>query len=153
VWCSATSLSVLWFMPALQCILLALFTVEAAAGHPMGLEGAGLLLPATLVRQSATLPLRAQLDPTNQPRRESHHPLPSLPRFTQVGLLGGGVYVNAFVLINRDLPRQKREFALSSVAVADSSGILLGDVMGLWWQWCLFKAGGMGDQAGGKCPF
>jgi len=70
-----------------------------------------------------------------------------------VGLLGGAVYVNAFVLINRDVPKAKREFALSAVAVADSTGILLADVMSLWWQWCLFAANGIADQADGKCPF
>ena len=55
------------------------------------------------------------------------------------------MYVNAFVLINRDVPKAKREFALSAVAVADSTGILLADVMSLWWQWCLFAANGIAD--------
>ena len=120
LWVSAKSLSTLWVMPLVQCGLLALFTVEAATGHPLALEGAGLLAPAALA-----------------------------------GLLGGAVYVNAFVMINRDVAPERREFALGAVAVADSMGILIADVMSLWWQWCLFKAGGkdLADQADGKCPF
>mmetsp|Transcript_77792 Transcript_77792/g.223393 ORF Transcript_77792/g.223393 Transcript_77792/m.223393 type:complete len:345 (+) Transcript_77792:501-1535(+) len=75
-----------------------------------------------------------------------------LPAFI-VGLLGGGVYVNAFTLINKEVDPDLREMALSSACVADSTGILLADIMSLYWQWCLFAANGIADQADGACPF
>jgi len=57
-----------------------------------------------------------------------------------VGLLGGGVYINGYMRINKDLPVSIREFALSSASVADSSGILLADLSGLLIQSCLYKS-------------
>lgn len=66
---------------------------------------------------------------------------------------GGGVYVNAFTLINKEVDPNLREMALSSACVADSTGILLADIMSLYWQWCLFAANGIADQADGACPF
>eukprot|EP00586_Coscinodiscus_wailesii_P010284 CAMPEP_0172499210 /NCGR_PEP_ID=MMETSP1066-20121228/123831_1 /TAXON_ID=671091 /ORGANISM="Coscinodiscus wailesii, Strain CCMP2513" /LENGTH=47 /DNA_ID= /DNA_START= /DNA_END= /DNA_ORIENTATION= len=41
------------------------------------------------------------------------------------GLLGGGVYVNAFTRISADMADDKKEFALSASSVADSFGIML----------------------------
>jgi len=54
------------------------------------------------------------------------------------GLLGGGVYVNAYTRINSDIPAEQNEFALSSASVADSFGIILADVTGLFIQSCLY---------------
>ena len=62
------------------------------------------------------------------------------------------MYVNAFMLINKEVDPALREMALSSACVADSTGILLADVMSLYWQWCLFAANGIADQADGPCP-
>eukprot|EP00978_Attheya_sp_CCMP212_P012410 scaffold30927_cov50-Attheya_sp.AAC.1 len=60
-----------------------------------------------------------------------------------VGLLGGGVYVNGFTRICADVPTKDREFALASVSVAESFGIVLADVTGLWLQSCIYKANGI----------
>jgi battenin len=56
------------------------------------------------------------------------------------GLLGGGVYVNAFTRISSDVPDKQREFALSSASVADSFGVILADVCGLFMQSCIYDA-------------
>merc|ERR1719320_119922 len=74
-----------------------------------------------------------------------------LPAFC-VGLLGGAVYVNAYCMVTRNLPKKFHEFALSSASQADSIGIMLANVTSLYIQWCLFKANGIADQAGGRCP-
>lgn len=56
-----------------------------------------------------------------------------------VGLLGGGVYVNAFTLLSREVPPALREFSLAAASVADSAGIALADVAGILIQGCLFR--------------
>jgi len=68
------------------------------------------------------------------------------------GILGGGVYVNAFTRISADLPEHQTEFALASASVADSFGIVLGDVLGLFIQSCMYKANDI-DGAVASCPF
>ena len=60
-----------------------------------------------------------------------------------VGLLGGGVYVNAYMRMNRDLPPSVREFALSTASAADSFGILCANVSGLFIQSCLYRYHGI----------
>lgn len=50
------------------------------------------------------------------------------------GLLGGGVYVQAFSRINLDFPIEMREFAIASAGVADSFGILTADIASLFIQ-------------------
>ncbi len=62
-----------------------------------------------------------------------------LPSF-YVGLLGGSVYVHGYMRINKDLPVDRREFALSTVSVADSLGIVFADMSGLFIQSCLYKS-------------
>ena len=47
-----------------------------------------------------------------------------------VGLLGGAVFVHGYIRINKDLPVEQREFALSTVSVADSFGKSVS-------HWCL----------------
>lgn len=67
------------------------------------------------------------------------------------GLLGGGVYVNAYTRINSDIPAAQNEFALSSASVADSFGIILADVTGLFIQSCLYMSNNI-PGAEVSCP-
>lgn len=55
------------------------------------------------------------------------------------GLLGGAVYVNAFTLISKEQPEDKKELALTAASIGDSFGIILADVSGLFIQACLYK--------------
>ena len=68
-----------------------------------------------------------------------------------VGLLGGGVYVNGYLRINSDLPKPVREFALATVSVADTIGIVVADISGLFIQSCLYKKNGI-EGAVVQCP-
>jgi len=68
-----------------------------------------------------------------------------------VGLLGGSVYVNGYMRINKDLPLAKREFALSTVSVADSLGIVFADLSGLFIQSCLYESNGISGSVV-SCP-
>ena len=68
-----------------------------------------------------------------------------------VGLLGGGVYVNGYLRINTDLPKSIREFALSTVSVADTFGIIFADFVGLFIQSCLYQKNGI-HGAVVQCP-
>ena len=68
-----------------------------------------------------------------------------------VGLLGGSVYVNGYLRINRDLPFSKREFALSTVSVADSLGVVFADISGLFIQSCLYEVNGISGSVV-SCP-
>lgn len=67
------------------------------------------------------------------------------------GLLGGGVYVNAYTRINADLPPHQKEFALASASVADSFGIVLADITGLYIQSCIYRANKISGAAV-TCP-
>jgi len=69
------------------------------------------------------------------------------------GLLGGGVYVNAFTRISVDIEKGPRqELALAVVSVADSFGIMFSDVVGLYLQACIYERHGiMGAKV--VCPF
>ena len=68
-----------------------------------------------------------------------------------VGLLGGSVYVNGYMRINQDLPFEIREFALSTVSVADSLGTMIADISGLFIQSCLYKSNSI-NGAVVSCP-
>jgi len=69
------------------------------------------------------------------------------------GLLGGGVYVNAFTRIAVDIGKGRRqETALSIVSIADSCGVMFADVAGLFIQSCLYEKHGI-DGAKVTCPF
>lgn len=48
-----------------------------------------------------------------------------------VGLLGGGVYVNAFTLISKSIDPRYREFSLGAASLGDSLGIAFADVVGI----------------------
>jgi len=68
-----------------------------------------------------------------------------------VGLLGGGVYVNGYLRINSDLPKHVSEFALATVSVADTIGIVVADISGLFIQSCLYQKNGI-EGAVVQCP-
>jgi battenin len=63
------------------------------------------------------------------------------------GLLGGGVYVNAFTLLARNEPPTTRELSLGAASVADSIGIALADIFGVLLQGCLFRVNGVPGAA------
>ena len=73
-----------------------------------------------------------------------------IPAFV-TGLLGGAVYVNAFTLIDREVERAYREFALTTASVADSIGIISADVTSMFLQACLYKSLGFAAQADMTC--
>lgn len=73
-----------------------------------------------------------------------------LPAFF-VGLLGGAVYVSGYQRINKDMPLHLREIALSTSSLADSCGILLADISGLFIQACIYQHHEI-DGALVKCP-
>lgn len=47
------------------------------------------------------------------------------------GLLGGGAYVNTFYRMSKEIPEDKRNFALGVVPVADAIGIALAGVFAM----------------------
>lgn len=47
------------------------------------------------------------------------------------GLLGGGAYVNTFYRMSKEIPANRRNFALGVVPVADSIGIALAGVLAM----------------------
>ncbi|KAJ8518853.1 hypothetical protein ON010_g18154 [Phytophthora cinnamomi] len=56
-----------------------------------------------------------------------------------VGLLGGGVYVNAYTLLSKEIPPSHVELALAAVSVGDTVGVMLADCAGLVLQGCLYS--------------
>ena len=57
--------------------------------------------------------------------------------------MGGAVYVNAFTLISKNVAPEYVEFSLSAASVADTGGIILSVVTGLYIQCAMFKANGI----------
>lgn len=68
------------------------------------------------------------------------------------GILGGAVYVHGFQRMVADIPPPYTEFAVSSTAVAESLGVLVADIAGLFLQSCLYQANHL-EGALVKCPF
>ena len=68
-----------------------------------------------------------------------------------VGLLGGSVYVQSYTRIARDVPKELREFSLTACSMADTVGIVVADVCGLYIQSCLFRANDIPGAVVG-CP-
>jgi battenin len=68
------------------------------------------------------------------------------------GILGGAVYVHGFQRMVADIPKPYTEFAVSSTAVAESLGVLVADVAGLFLQSCLYQANHLDGELV-KCPF
>ena len=60
-----------------------------------------------------------------------------------VGLLGGAVYVNAYTLISKRVEPAFVEFSLSAASVADTFGILLSVITGLYIQCAMYKSNGI----------
>ena len=60
-----------------------------------------------------------------------------------VGLFGGFVYVQSFKRITHDVPRNYKEFALSSCSMADTFGIVIADSAALVIQSCLYERNGI----------
>jgi battenin len=69
------------------------------------------------------------------------------------GLLGGGVYVNAFTLISKEVEQAYVEFSLSAASVADTLGIIGGDILAMFLQGCIYQQLGFANQADVTCPF
>ncbi|GLD92088.1 hypothetical protein PINS_up000621 [Pythium insidiosum] len=59
------------------------------------------------------------------------------------GLLGGGVYVNAYTLLSAEVPASHVEFALSAASVGDTIGVMIADFGGLFLQGCLYSLNGL----------
>jgi len=62
-----------------------------------------------------------------------------------VGLLGGAVYVNGFSLIAENVRPHLKEFSLSAASIADSVGIALSNVAGIFIQRALYDYHGLSD--------
>jgi battenin len=74
-----------------------------------------------------------------------------LPCF-YVGLLGGAVYVHGYKRICVDFAAvDQKEFALAATSVAESLGIVVADVLGLFIQSCLYRTNGI-SGAIVSCP-
>ena len=67
-----------------------------------------------------------------------------------VGLIGGALYVQTFLAVDRELPAEKREAALATCTCGDTAGVLAGEFTGLLMQWCLFER--LSLPASGQCP-
>lgn len=63
------------------------------------------------------------------------------------GLLGGGVYVNAFTLLSHEVRPELVELALSATSVGDTVGIMFADCAGLVLQGCLYSIHGIPGAA------
>ena len=68
-----------------------------------------------------------------------------------VGLIGGTLYVQMFLLVDREVPPAKREAALATCTCADTAGVLVGEFTGLLAQLCLFDH--LNLPARGHCPW
>lgn len=68
------------------------------------------------------------------------------------GLFGGFVYANAFALISKEVQEEYVEFSLTTASVGDSLGILVGDIVSMYIQACIFQSLGIADQADETCP-
>ncbi|KAL7527879.1 hypothetical protein ACHAXR_002179 [Thalassiosira sp. AJA248-18] len=68
------------------------------------------------------------------------------------GLLGGGVYVQGYSRVNMDMPMELKEFAIASVGIADSLGILVADILSLFIQSCIYKENNI-EGAVANCPY
>jgi len=67
------------------------------------------------------------------------------------GLLGGAVYVHGYRRVIADIAPVHREFALSTVSLAESLGVLCADVLGLFLQACLYQVHHL-EGAVVQCP-
>jgi len=54
--------------------------------------------------------------------------------------------------VNTDMPVELKEFAVASIGVADSLGILVADILSLFIQSCIYKKNNI-EGAVADCPF
>jgi battenin len=74
------------------------------------------------------------------PHHFLYHKSTLLPLSFFTGLLGGAVYVHGYQRIVADVPKHYTEFAISSTSVAESLGVLVADISGLFLQSCLYRS-------------
>lgn len=67
------------------------------------------------------------------------YPLLNMILILWEGLLGGSSYVNTFLNIQEDLSTSEVEFAMGSVSIADSLGVFLASIVGLFLEPTLCK--------------
>ena len=67
-----------------------------------------------------------------------------------VGLIGGALYVQTFLAVDRELPAHRREACLATCTCGDTAGVLVGEMAGLVLQWCLYER--LSLPASGQCP-
>lgn len=72
------------------------------------------------------------------------------PAALTVGLIGGALYVQTFLAIDREVPADQREAALATCTCGDTAGVLAGEFAGLMMQACLFDR--LGLTASVSCP-
>jgi len=66
------------------------------------------------------------------------------------GLASGAIYVHGFKLLSASQPSQFRELACSSAIVASDLGVLIGSIVGLYIQACIYARQGIdGASASG----
>jgi hypothetical protein len=53
--------------------------------------------------------------------------------------------------VNSDMPMELKEFAVASIGVADSLGILVADILSLFIQSCIYKKNNI-EGAVAECP-
>mmetsp|Transcript_9386 Transcript_9386/g.19211 ORF Transcript_9386/g.19211 Transcript_9386/m.19211 type:complete len:264 (-) Transcript_9386:316-1107(-) len=68
-----------------------------------------------------------------------------------VGLIGGTLYVQMFMAIDREVAEDTRETALATCTCGDTAGILAGEFTGWAMQLCLFDYLGLSAHHG-SCP-
>ena len=129
------SLPLLWALPLLQCANLVLFVVSAAT-----------LASTVFVTHDI------QGDELVAPTNWLYSPMLFYGVCLYTGLLGGAVYVHGYKRIVLDKPPEEAEFALAATSVAESIGVLVADITGLFMQSCLYKANGL-SGAVATCPF
>lgn len=61
------------------------------------------------------------------------------------------IQVQGFSRVNADMPVELKEFAVASIGVADSLGILVADVLSLFIQSCIYKENNI-EGAVVDCP-
>mmetsp|Transcript_4332 Transcript_4332/g.9867 ORF Transcript_4332/g.9867 Transcript_4332/m.9867 type:complete len:220 (+) Transcript_4332:1672-2331(+) len=126
----------LWMMPFLQVINVGIYWFIAAnqqmhSEHDHGHEN--------------------ENDPTAAALAFVYSPLFLYSTAFYTGLLGGAVYIHGYLRICRDLPLERREFALSATSLAECLGIVVADVLGLLVQACLYRINGL-EGAVTSCP-
>ncbi|EGZ24349.1 hypothetical protein PHYSODRAFT_325472 [Phytophthora sojae] len=106
------------------------FPVESKDAHASFYSAAGLAYQAGVFisRSSGVL---------FQATRPILYLMPAL-QVLLLGLLGGGVYVSAYMLLSKEIPPSHVELA-AAVPVGDTVGVMFADCAGLVLQGCLYS--------------